>query len=424
MKRHLTRLAFVLVTALLLYVTAFAAPTVLVSSIRQELSLLRTKDSASSFTVPVGNAFTIEAINVSTVGVSPPPGELFAAYIYSDNGGEPGSELADFGILQKSTALDEILTFTGSFTPTGGTTYWVVVRENPQGDPAFENLYSDVRITTTRDFVQNSGYVLSRGINSRTNAVTAWVYSPPFTLQFALLGTAPISASVRANDADAIEEPTDNGQVTISLSAVAPTDITVNYTVTGTATNGLDYTTLTGSVTILAGRTTAVVNVMPRDDALDEGDETVVFTLATGPGYTIGNPNRAEVIIRDDDRGGSGDSDNALPPDPLLDPLRRPGVHIRQLFDDGQPTPGNSYSNIGVGSGAVYDAYTRGDLWEAWDIYGLDVANATGAPFCLDGIGTAYYIDGAQNITLLAGTPAGTQTCVILPGDGIVVLIR
>lgn len=50
-------------------------------------------------------------------------------------------------------------------------------------------------------------------------------------------------------------EPGTNGEFTISLpgNIVSSEDITVNYTITGTATAGTDYTALTGSVIIPAG---------------------------------------------------------------------------------------------------------------------------------------------------------------------------
>ena len=68
---------------------------------------------------------------------------------------------------------------------------------------------------------------------------------------------------------------------TVTLSAASSTDTTVSYTVVGTATLGSDYTALSGSVTILAGATSATITVPVLDDALVEGTETVVVTLAS-----------------------------------------------------------------------------------------------------------------------------------------------
>lgn len=59
---------------------------------------------------------------------------------------------------------------------------------------------------------------------------------------------------------------THNVQVTLDK---APTfDLTLAYTVTGTATAGLDYTALTGTVTALARATTATIPVTVADDSV------------------------------------------------------------------------------------------------------------------------------------------------------------
>ncbi|MGC4016593.1 MAG: Calx-beta domain-containing protein [Luteolibacter sp.] len=52
------------------------------------------------------------------------------------------------------------------------------------------------------------------------------------------------------------------------------------YTLSGMATNGTDYQTLSGTVTIPAGQTSATITVTPIDDYLQEtGGETVILTL-------------------------------------------------------------------------------------------------------------------------------------------------
>ena len=62
----------------------------------------------------------------------------------------------------------------------------------------------------------------------------------------------------------------------------------VNYSVAGTATPGTDYAALTGSVTILAGSLSAVIDVSGIvDDAIVEANETVVVTLT---GVSSGDP--------------------------------------------------------------------------------------------------------------------------------------
>ena len=88
-------------------------------------------------------------------------------------------------------------------------------------------------------------------------------------------------------------------------------DLTVYYRIGGTASNGVDYVTLPGKVTIIAGHNAARIEVLPIDDNVIEGIETVLLTLqlapATGsavppPEYVVGTPTRAAAIILDNDQ--------------------------------------------------------------------------------------------------------------------------
>ncbi len=61
--------------------------------------------------------------------------------------------------------------------------------------------------------------------------------------------------------------------------------LTISYTTTGTATPGVDYQTMTGTVTFPAGVTVVDVPVPTIGDNQFEVDETVVVTVGTGSGY-------------------------------------------------------------------------------------------------------------------------------------------
>jgi hypothetical protein len=78
-------------------------------------------------------------------------------------------------------------------------------------------------------------------------------------------------------------------------------NLTVNYTIGGTATNGTDYATIGTSVVIPNGSTTATVTINPTTEATFEDDETVILTVASGTGYAIGSPATATGTITNDD---------------------------------------------------------------------------------------------------------------------------
>ena len=88
--------------------------------------------------------------------------------------------------------------------------------------------------------------------------------------------------------------------------------LTVFYSVSGTASNGVDYAALPGAVTIPAGEWTATVPVVPLDDNLVEPTESVILTLEPpvciqvfpppeGCYYLIGRNSRAVVYLHDND---------------------------------------------------------------------------------------------------------------------------
>ena len=110
------------------------------------------------------------------------------------------------------------------------------------------------------------------------------------------------TVTIRATDPNAAEAGPDAGEFTLLRRfGDLSTSLTVTYTVGGTATNGVDYVALSGSVTFAPGSPVATITVLPIDDALPEGDETVIVTLIGGSGYTVGSPSSATVTIADDD---------------------------------------------------------------------------------------------------------------------------
>ncbi|WP_230169023.1 Calx-beta domain-containing protein [Roseomonas sp. CECT 9278] len=91
---------------------------------------------------------------------------------------------------------------------------------------------------------------------------------------------------------------------TLGLSYAMGNDVTVDYaTADGSAMAGLDYTAASGTLTILAGQLSAVIDVPILDDTLIEGTEGFALQLSnpTG-GATIGTAQATGSIIDDDAR--------------------------------------------------------------------------------------------------------------------------
>src|SRR5262249_46010449 len=111
------------------------------------------------------------------------------------------------------------------------------------------------------------------------------------------------AVTIVATDPNAAETTTGSNTGTFTILRAGPTTapMTVTFTVGGTATNGVDYVLIPGSVTIPAGPSSATVTVTPIDDTLAEGSETVVLTLTAGSTYSVGSPGTATVVIADND---------------------------------------------------------------------------------------------------------------------------
>jgi hypothetical protein len=96
------------------------------------------------------------------------------------------------------------------------------------------------------------------------------------------------------------EDGTTNLVYTFTSDRIVTNNVTVNYTISGTATSGVDYTSISGSVIITTGTSTATVTVDPTLDSTIESDETVILTISSGA-YTIGSPSSATGTILNDD---------------------------------------------------------------------------------------------------------------------------
>jgi hypothetical protein len=125
----------------------------------------------------------------------------------------------------------------------------------------------------------------------------------------------PPVVTITATDPDAAEGAMLTGGDT---AVVNPATLVVNrtggtgqpllvyYSLAGTAANGVDYRRLSGEVTIPTGASSAPVHVIPIDDNLCEGTETVVVNLELGAwdlefSYVVGDPRQARATIRDND---------------------------------------------------------------------------------------------------------------------------
>ncbi len=119
---------------------------------------------------------------------------------------------------------------------------------------------------------------------------------------FAVVDTSPTNqVTVVATSPAGFEQGTVPLTFTITKSGDTNSPAQVNYTLSGTAVNGTDYTTNVLTATIPAGSSNVVITITPIDDSISEAPETVILTVTPSSSGVPGVPASASGIIVDND---------------------------------------------------------------------------------------------------------------------------
>jgi Calx-beta domain/RTX calcium-binding nonapeptide repeat (4 copies) len=123
-----------------------------------------------------------------------------------------------------------------------------------------------------------------------------------------------VAPTLAVNNATVAEgnSGTSNAQFTITQSAASGFDTTVHWaTAAGTASDGTDFAAASGNAIILAGTTSATVNVAVAGDTLYEGNET--FTLNLTGATTVGATPEVPLVITNSQGLGTITNDDVAP---------------------------------------------------------------------------------------------------------------
>jgi uncharacterized protein YjiK/phosphodiesterase/alkaline phosphatase D-like protein len=293
-----------------------------------------------------------------------------------------------------------------------------VVRE---GDPNANTLrqpidfYSPDTFNYTTFDISPDGKTLNvnvQGINSTaTNSFQEPSAANPVRsiLSFSLDASIPV-LNVTAPTATATETDSTPGVFKVTSVNNNSVPLTFDYTIGGTATNGVDYTKLTGTATIPAGKSSVDIPVTPIDDALAEGNESVTLTLASGASYnTDTTKSTASVTIIDNEPTPVGTSKDDLlvaTPDTKFDGQSNivfTGAGKDEVDLAISPVSANNRIDLGSGADTIY--VSQGD--RVFGGAGDDVFDAA------DGKGNNRISGGAGNDTFFLGTNDH-----VLGGDG------
>ena len=214
-------------------------------------------------------------------------------------------------------------------------------------------------------------------------------------------GRAGLPVATIVATAAATEAPLAAGVFTVARTGDTGGTLTVRYTVTGTATRGVDYLALNGAVTIPAGAAATEILVSPIDDNLGEPDETVVVTLAGDEAYVIGVPGSAVVTIVSDDN----------PPDLVVTALGAPSVGAAGTTVTVSDTTRNQ------GGGSAGASTTRFYLSQNLFLEASDIGGRSVPPLAA---GASH--SGSVALTVPASTAPGTYYLLArADGDGVIV---
>ncbi len=261
-----------------------------------------------TLTLTAGSGYAVGATNVHTLTIqdndAAPPEANFAA---ASSSAAENAGTHNVGVtLSLAPTANLTLNYTVGGSATSATDYAaltgeVAVAANATSVNIPVSITDDEAVegaeTVTLTLTAGSGYAVG-ATNVHTLTIQDNDDSPPATPE---ANFAAVSSSA-AENAGAIN-------VGVTLNPAPTANLTLNYTVGGTATSATDYAALTGEVAVAANATTVNIPVSITDDAAAEGAETVTLTLAAGSGYAVGATNVHTLTIQDND-----DSPPVVPP--------------------------------------------------------------------------------------------------------------
>lgn len=104
-----------------------------------------------------------------------------------------------------------------------------------------------------------------------------------------------------SSPSQSVSEGAGSVTVTFSMSKTSLLDVTIPYSISGTASSPADHNLSDGTLTIPAGNTSGSISFNVVNDTMDEPNETVIVTLGSIVNGNVGSPSSQTITILDDD---------------------------------------------------------------------------------------------------------------------------
>ncbi|HZM03316.1 MAG TPA: Ig-like domain-containing protein [Candidatus Saccharimonadales bacterium] len=262
-----------------------------------------------------GNTATSAPVNLTVTNVPPPIVPYTVSFWYPTNG-QTFTAPATIGVHARVTDSNIVRTVQyfangnsiGTVSNGGGILLTNTTQENP-----FFIAWSNVQAgsyaltAVVIDSAGNAATSAPVNIYVVTNLPVVSIYAPdPVAVAGTNYSTWYSPTSMASNYVSGANTAT----FLVQRASGTNADLTVYYSISGTATNGVDYETIPSSVIIPAGKSYALITIIPLDDIDSDYsyDDTVVLSLIAPPGatntpatYTLGLPQQAGAIILDAD---------------------------------------------------------------------------------------------------------------------------
>ncbi|MDW7707086.1 putative Ig domain-containing protein [Xanthomonas euvesicatoria] len=400
-------------------------------------------DSATSDTFPLEDG----AGDTITVNITITPSRTASIAVSPSAANEDsGTSLVYTVTLSQTNTSATTVNLTRSGTATSGTDYSgavtsVVVPANTASASFSVTPIADTAVETDETVIFSVANGTGYSTGSPSSA-TATIVNDDFP-----------SASIAVSPASVSENGATNLLYTVTLNQPSPTALSIGFGVSGTATSGTDYAAVSSPLVIAAGQTTGTITINPTADSTVEPDETVVISLNTGSGYTVGSPNSATGTILNDDQPalsindvsvneGNAGTTNATFTVSLSAPAGAGGVSFDIATADGTATAGVDYvassltgQTIPAGSSsATFTVLVTGDtLAEPNETFFVNLSNVTGASVSDgQGLGTIVNDDAQPALSIddvsvnegNSGTTTATFTVSLSAASGQTVTVN
>ena len=355
----------------------------------------------------------------------------------NDDDGLPTLSINSPSVTEVDSGATSTLTFTVQLLPQSGNTVTVAYADAGSGTATFGGTdyatlaggtltfapgetSKSVAVTVSGDDIDELDETVVVRLSSPSNATFT---SGATTLD----GTGTINdndptPTVSVADATTVSEgdvaapnPPNNMMFAVTLSAASGLDVTVPYTLSGTATAGTDYTEPDPrSVTIDAGETQVNIAIPVAGDEVDEENETITVTLGEPTNATVSTAEGAGAAsgtITDDDTRGVSVTPTALTvpeADNAGTAATREDQETYKVVLTSQPT-GAVTVNLKSGDESVARINTASLVFDSDDWNSERTVTVTGQPDVIDNTNDIREVDISHTVSA-AGTDYADET--------------